>query len=67
LEIVKLKEDIIFYVAVPKRFENFIEKQIYSIYPTAQVEEVMIIIYFSPTENVYCGYLKTTKPLIFTN
>ena len=63
LEIVKLKEDIIFYVAVPKRFENFIEKQIYSIYPTAQVERSDDYNIFSPMENVYCGYLKTTKPL----
>ena len=63
LEIVKLKEDIIFYVAVPKRFENFIEKSIYSIYPTAQIEKSDDYNIFSPTENVCCGYLKTTKPL----
>ena len=63
LEIVKLKEDIMFYVAVPKRFENFIEKEIYSIYPTAQVERSDDYNIFSPMENVYCGYLKTTKPL----
>lgn len=63
LEIVKLKEDIIFYVAAPRRFENFIEKSIYSIYPTAQVEKSDDYNIFSPTENVCCGYLKTTKPL----
>ncbi|MDK2948850.1 MAG: hypothetical protein PWQ56_15 [Patescibacteria group bacterium] len=63
LEIVKLKEDIIFHVAVPKRFENFIEKSIYSIYPTAQIEKSDDYNIFSPTENVCCGYLKTTKPL----
>jgi hypothetical protein len=63
LEIVKLKEDIIFYVAVPKRFENFIEKEIYSIYPTAQIEKTNDYNIFSPAENVCCGYLKTTKPL----
>lgn len=63
LEIVKLKEDIIFYVAAPRRFENFIEKSIYSIYPTAQIEKSDDYNIFSPTENVCCGYLKTTKPL----
>jgi hypothetical protein len=63
LEIVKLKEDIIFYVAVPKRFENFIEKEIYSIYPTAQIEKTNDYNIFSPAENVCCGYLKTIKPL----
>jgi hypothetical protein len=62
LEIVKLKEEIVFYVATPKRFENFIEKEIYSLYPFAQVEKSDDYNIFAPTENVYCGYLKTTKP-----
>lgn len=62
LEIGKIKEQIFFYVAVPKRFEGFIEKKIYSIYPDAQVEKADDYNIFAPTENVCCGYLKTTKP-----
>jgi len=63
LEIVKLKEEILFYVAAPRRFENFIEKEIYSIYPDAQVNKEEDYNIFSPSENVCCGYMKTTKPL----
>ncbi len=62
LEIGKIKEQIFFYVAVPKRFEGFIEKEIYSIYPHAQIEKTEDYNIFSPTENISCGYLKTTKP-----
>jgi hypothetical protein len=62
LEIGKVKEQIFFYVAAPKRFESFIEKEIYSIYPNAQVEKSDDYNIFSPTENISCGYLKTTKP-----
>jgi len=62
MEIVKLKEEIVFYVAAPKRFENFIEKEIYSLYPSAQIEKSDDYSIFSLGENVCCGYLKTTKP-----
>jgi hypothetical protein len=62
LEIGKVKEQIYFYAAVPKRFEGFIEKEIYSIYPNAQIEKSDDYNIFSPSENVSCGYLKTTKP-----
>jgi len=61
LEIGKIKEQIFFYVAAPKRFD-FIEKEIYSIYPNAQIEKSKDYNIFSPTENISCGYLKTTKP-----
>ena len=63
LEIVKTKEEIVFYVATPKKFESFIEKEIYSLYPSSQIEKAEDYNIFSPTENVCCGYLKTTKPL----
>ncbi|MFZ3054751.1 MAG: type IV secretory system conjugative DNA transfer family protein [Minisyncoccales bacterium] len=62
LEIGKVKEQIFFYVAAPKRFGGFIEKEIYSIYPNAQIEKSEDYNIFSPTENICCGYLKTTKP-----
>jgi hypothetical protein len=62
LEIAKIKEQIFFYVAAPKRFEGFVEKEIYSIYPNAQIEKSDDYNIFSPVENVCCGYLKTSKP-----
>lgn len=62
LEIGKVKENTYFYVAAPKRFEGFIEKEIYSIFPNAQVERSEDYNIFSPSENVQCGYLKTAKP-----
>ncbi len=63
LEIGKIKEEIFFYVAVPKKFEGVIEKEIYSIYPEAQVEKSEDYNIFAPQEEVLCGYLKTTKPV----
>lgn len=63
LEIAKVGEDILFYVATPKRYENFIEKEIYSIYPDANVEKSEDFNIFAPQEVVTCGYLKTTKSL----
>jgi len=62
LEIGKVKEQIFFYVAAPKRFEGFIEKEIYSIYPDAQVEKSEDYNIFSPKEKICAGYLKTSKP-----
>ncbi|MDD5098617.1 MAG: hypothetical protein PHD31_02810, partial [Candidatus Pacebacteria bacterium] len=63
LEIAKVNEDIWFYVAVPKRYENFIEKEIYSIYPDSNVEKSEDFNIFAPKEAVTCGYLKTSKPV----
>ncbi|MFA5432378.1 MAG: type IV secretory system conjugative DNA transfer family protein [Candidatus Paceibacterota bacterium] len=62
LEIGKVKEQIYFYVAAPKRFEGFVEKEIYSIYPNAQIEKSDDYNIFSPAESICCGYLKTTRP-----
>jgi len=64
LEIAKIKEEVYFYVAAPKRYDNFIEKEIYSIYPDASIEKSEDFNIFSPEETVVCGYLKTTKSVI---
>ena len=64
LEIAKIKEEIWFYVAAPKRYENFIEKEIYSIYPDANIEKSEDFNIFSPEETVTCGYLRTNKSLL---
>ncbi|MFZ5366065.1 MAG: type IV secretory system conjugative DNA transfer family protein [Patescibacteria group bacterium] len=40
LEIVALPEDIRFYVSVPKKLEDLLEKQIHGAYPDAEIKEV---------------------------
>lgn len=61
LEIAKVGEEIRFYVATPKRFEGFIEKQIYSIHPDAEIQKVEDFNIFAPKENIAGGYLKLEK------
>lgn len=63
LEIAKVKDEIGFYISVPKDFENFIEKKIYSIYPDAQIEKSGDFNIFGENEEINCGYLKLKKPL----
>lgn len=40
LEIVATKEDIRFYISTPKKFKDLIERQIYGMYPGAEIKEV---------------------------
>jgi len=61
LEIAKVGEEIRFYVAAPKRFDEFIEKQIYSIHPDAEIQKTEDFNIFAPKENVCGGYLKLEK------
>lgn len=63
LEIAKVGEEIGFYIAIPKDFEDFVEKKIYSLYPDCQLERVNDYNIFSLREEIYCGYLKTFKPI----
>lgn len=63
LELLKVKNQINFYVAAPKRYEAFIEKQIYSIIPDAEVGKIPDFNIFAPDEIVYSGFLKLTKPV----
>jgi len=62
-EISKVGEEIGFYIAIPKDFEDFIEKKIYSLYPDCQLERVNDYNIFSLREEIFCGYLKTFKPV----
>ena len=63
LEIAKVKGEIGFYVSVPKEFENFIEKKIYSIFPDAQIDKSDDFNIFGEKEEINCGYLKLKKSL----
>ena len=62
LEIAKVGREIRFYIGAPKRFEEFIEKQIYSIHPDAEIQKTEDFNIFSPKENVVGGYFKLQKP-----
>ncbi len=63
-ELIKVKGQISFYVATPRRYEDFIEKQIYSVLPDANVEKTDDFNIFANDEKVVCGYLKLKKSFI---
>ncbi len=54
-------EEIYFYVAVPRGFEDFIEKQIHGFYPNASVEIIEDYNIFGPKTKVSGGYLNLSK------
>ncbi|MDD5083769.1 MAG: TraM recognition domain-containing protein [Candidatus Moranbacteria bacterium] len=66
-------EEILFYMAVPKKFRESIEKQIHSFFPNASVEKITDYTIFSPKsftsvstlglKNIYALPLKTYKSL----
>jgi hypothetical protein len=66
-------EEILFYMAVPKKFRESVEKQIHSFFPNAAVEKITDYTVFSPKsftsvatlklKNVYALPLKTYKSL----
>jgi hypothetical protein len=60
------KEEISFYVAVPRSFERNFEKFIHGVYPTAQVEKVpQDYTIFHPKSQVSASYLKLKEyPII---
>lgn len=66
-------EEILFYMAVPKKFRESIEKQVHSFFPNASVEKISDYTIFSPgsftgvstlqLKNVYALPLRTYKSL----
>ena len=66
-------EEILFYMAVPKKFRESIEKQIHSFFPNASVEKIIDYTIFSPKsftavstlqlKNIYALPIKTYKSL----
>lgn len=53
--------EISFYLAVPKKYETFLEKQIYGFYPKAIVQKSEDYNIFSPTGFSAGGFLKLEK------
>lgn len=64
-EIVAHKSKISFYVAVPRRFRQFIEEQVHAQFPNAQVEETTDYDLFSPTGVILGSYLKLRRSSAF--
>ena len=63
LEVAKVKGEICFYAAAPRRYISFLEKRINSIYPDAQIEKSNDFNIFGPKESVFCGFAKTIRPV----
>ena len=61
LEIIGTDEDIRFYISVPKKFQDLIEKQIYSIYAGADIQTVDEPNIFSETGKVETAWLGLKK------
>ena len=62
-ELLKVQGSINFYVAAPESYSAFIEKQIYSIIPEAEVLKVPDFNIFAEDEFVYSGFLRQKKPV----
>lgn len=61
LEVAKVKGEVCFFVAAPKKYESFVEKRINSIYSDAEVSRCEDFNIFGAAETVFCGYAKTQK------
>jgi len=57
-------EEISFYIAVPKGFEDFVEKQVHGFYPSASVELIEDYNIFAPNSEASAGFLSLTKKYI---
>jgi len=57
-------EEICFYVATPRKFEEFVKKQIQGFYPTAMVEEIKDYNIFAPDSKNSGGFLTLSKKYI---
>ncbi|MDD3646450.1 MAG: DUF87 domain-containing protein [Candidatus Gracilibacteria bacterium] len=64
-EYISHKDEILFYVVVPKNYKNLIEKQINGFYPDAIVEETTEVNIFKDRKYIESTYLNTLKPYFF--
>lgn len=65
LEMVSIKNLIMFYVTCPKRQREFIESQIQAQYPHAQIEDVGDHNIFGAQSQILCSYLTLKRPHYF--
>ena len=64
-EIVLQQDKILFYVVTPAKWQNFLEEQIHSQYPFANIEEVTDYNIFSPTGVTLASYLMLRRSSCF--
>src|SRR3989339_874246 len=64
-EIIRDDDEIKFYAAVPKYFEESFKQQLLSAYPYAQIEEVKDYNIFTPQGRIVSTYLKLGREFIF--
>lgn len=65
LEIIGTNEDIRFYINVPKKYQDFVEKQIYSVYAGADIQEVDDPNIFSENGKVEYSWLTIKKTTFY--
>ncbi|MFA5813791.1 MAG: type IV secretory system conjugative DNA transfer family protein [Patescibacteria group bacterium] len=64
-EIIAHNHLIYFYIDLPKRWQSFVEQQIHSQHPYAQIEEMIDYNIFSKHSNIVGAYLKSTRKHVF--
>ncbi len=65
LEYVAVKDEIYFYIIVPKNYKELLEKQINWFYPDAVVEETLEENIFKNRKYIETSYLYTKKPYYY--
>ncbi len=65
LELIIDRGFVSFFVAAPRRHQEFVEQQIHAQYPEAEIDETEDYNIFSPKGVIRGCYLKLTKPNIF--
>ncbi|MDD4333128.1 MAG: type IV secretion system DNA-binding domain-containing protein [Patescibacteria group bacterium] len=64
-EIVATSKRISFYAVAPKKMARYLEQQLTAYYPEAVVEQAEDYNIFNPHGEIFAGYLKTKRSLIF--
>jgi hypothetical protein len=58
------RDEINFYIGVPKGYESIFEKQIHGVYPEAELKKIVDYNVLVPDAEIRAGYLKLKKPYI---
>jgi hypothetical protein len=58
------RDEINFYIGVPKGYESIFEKQIHGVYPEAELKKITDYNVLVPGAEIRAGYLKLKKPYI---
>jgi hypothetical protein len=64
-EIIAKNGEILFYVGVPKSLTSYAEKQIHSLYPSAQIEANKEFKILKPNAKIACGEIKLKRRFFY--